>query len=224
MFAALSFSVASMLQGGDPGVISEEKAKLAADEILSYGQNLRNAVASLQISNGCSDTDISFTRTAGDVYEHASEKAECQVFNTSGGAVSYNDPNPDYLDPAFNSETLYNTWYFTGYTCIEDVGGAESGCHVDGIDNSELMMYLPYISEQICLEINRRVTNSATAPGDPNSVWTAAETKFTGVYSETGRRLEYGGTRLAGCFKSTGGAGTEPPPNSHVFFQVLIAR
>lgn len=227
LFAALSYTVANMMREGSPDEISEKKAKLYANEILDYSRGVRQAVQNMRISNECSATQINFENTfvAGYINAGAPADDSCDVFNPSGGGMIYVVPPDDWADDAFSGETLYKQWYFTGHTCIEDVGGDETNCHTDTIDNSDLILYLPYIEGYICREINNalEIANpGGDAPIDSDSVWPAAENKFTGTYAETGRRNDVGNSQnIAGCFKSTG---ADPTNNSYTFYQVLIAR
>ena len=62
LIAALSYAVTTTSRGGGTADISQEKAGLAASEILEYSNNIASAAAQLNL-RGCRDTEISFDNT-----------------------------------------------------------------------------------------------------------------------------------------------------------------
>ncbi len=223
LFAALGFTVSNMMRGGNTDMISEENAGLYAGEILDYGRVMRQAVQDMRISNGCTDTQISFTRESGDAYEHTSENVNCQVFAPSGGDINYKDINRKALDESASAKYNFGAPHFTASNEVLDVGTicGDSEC-------MELVMIIPFINDSVCSQINTKLgipTSGTTIPiEDALAFWAGEE--FDGTYANaTVTRIigddapELKG-RIAGCATQTNIA--LYPDN--FFYQVLIAR
>ncbi|MCC7305528.1 MAG: hypothetical protein IT558_04620 [Alphaproteobacteria bacterium] len=226
LFAALSYVVANMMRGGDPNSIADDKARLYADEILNYGRALRQAAQNLKISSGCADANISFEDTALAGYTHAPAVADnCKVFHKDGGGITYLAPAAEWLDTTSPAPVLRGYWYFPADTCIAGIGSVASGvdCSIDGTDNESLIVVLPYIKRQICIELNKAlgVANpGGVPPQETNGGWVTGSGKFDGTQSD-GEILDQEGQR-AGCFE--GSAANTPPTRTYHFYQVLVAR
>lgn len=147
LFAALSFTTMRGFRGETTNRMSEREAALAASDILTYAQRLQRGVDRLR-RRGTSESDIDFTNPGPD---------ENSVFNTQGGAVSFQDP------PTGAST---GTWIFTGSTCVVGVGTGAAGCDSDtNTRNEELLVVLPDIDEAVCTAINSRLDIDPT-PAD----------------------------------------------------------
>lgn len=226
LFAALSYTVASMMRGGNPAIISEEKARIFAAEIINYGRALRQATQNLKIT-GCTAEEISFENTTLVGYDHTpAAAAECQIFNESGGSMVYLVPAlDDWLDMNYSpTPALRGQWFFPANTCVPGIGNAPAGgCRADGQDNEALIVILPYVNRQICIQINRELgvgTPGAAPPQEIDNAWPAGSTKFTGTFAN-GEQIDLANTTAA-CFEGNGA--TMPPDNTYHYYQVLLPR
>lgn len=221
MFAALSFAVANIMRsgGGDP---NREVMQLQSTDVIQYADALKRAAHGMQI-RGIEDSHISFETPALTGYApHAScSSDDCRLFRPSGGGVSYTPPPSDWLDPTAEGETLYGEWFFPVGTCVEDIGTGGAGCQNDATDNEELIAILPWIRRDLCVQINERLNIDNPAGNPPvaaGGAWPAANTRFTGTFSEDSIISRPGQT--AGCLRGNG----TPPNDSYFFYRVLLAR
>ncbi len=202
LFAALSYTVSSMMRGGEK--IGDEKAGIYAAEILTYARSVKEAVNMVRISNGCADTDISFANPIVAGYTHTPASTnKCKIFNSDGGGLSWVSANQELNDGS--------DWYFTGNHAISKLGGTP--------DISELIMLLEDVNTNICRSINKRLGLSETIT-DNNTI-DGATTRFTGTYT-SGDIIGSGApTEVvnigAGCFNN-------PASSNNYFFQALIVR
>lgn len=230
LFAALSFAVSDMMRGGSPNSISKETAKLAADEIVDYARTVRQAVQNIRISNGCEDTQISFEKApfdgsdAGYVNASAPSDNSCHVFNLSGGSINYFIPDTDWLDGSLSAGTLYGEWYVPDGVCIQGIGNGTGTCQSDGIDNEDIVLVLPYLKQEICVQINEKLglsSGSAAPPTETNDAWPVTYDKFTGPFTED-KIFSGHNNAIAGCFE--GDTGRVPNAGSYHFYQVIVPR
>jgi len=210
LFGALSYTVAGMMRSGDPSFVSEERAGLLAGDIINYGRQLKQAVQGMKISNGCSDTAISFQNNSISGYTNGANTA-CQVFNPAGGDMNYMKADPDATN---------QSWYFTGGTVVQGMG---TTCTTAAC--TDLMAVLSGISDSVCSAINDRLgLDDAAAVNVTDDI--AMSAPFTGSYAYATSFLG-DGTAVnlrnvsSGCFIS---AGTPAPAGTRVFFQVLLPR
>lgn len=196
LFAALSFAVGDMMRSGNADMAGEQKAVVLASEMVDFGSNLKNAVQSIRISNGCEEDEISFTRVASDAYEHSPVQPNgCKIFHGSGGGVSYLAPPDDVTS---------NDWVFTGANIVDDVGTAAP----------DLVAVLRDIPQGLCNAINNRLGLSTTLTADTTIDFTV----FTGSYAST-QTMDQAGGDPAGCLLFDNGGTDE-----YLFYQVLIGR
>lgn len=177
LFAALSYTVASMMRGGNAESIDEEQAGLYADEILNYARTVRQVIQTLRISNGCSDTDISFENPVVAGYTNGTN-TECQVFHADGGGLNYIAPPEDWLDTSLSGESFYGEWIFSSDYCMPGIGTGGYTCWNNNIDDEELGAFLPYVKQNICENINESL-NAGTPPVNAGS---DGYSYFTGIY------------------------------------------
>ena len=205
LFAALAYSVARGMQSETTTKLSNREATIAASEILAYAQRIERAVNHLR-RKGTSENDISFDQEIETGYDHSPvQPAEHQVFNTSGGAISWQSPPQRSND---GSE-----WFFTGETCIPDIGTGSAGCAGDADEtNEELIIGLSGLDSDVCSQINNRL-NISGIPADGGGGLDT--TKFQGDFDNGTEVTLAGGPFNAACF-SFGG-------DNHFYF-VLIAR
>lgn len=210
LFAALSYSVGTMMRGGGENQVGQERAKILAAEVLNYGRAIRSAVQDMRISNGCAATDIRFITSALTGYG-TSVRSACDVFDTAGGGITYIAPN---------SEVTSESWYITGGTVVSGIGTecTNSGC-------TELLLVLAGLPISICNEINSslNIDDSVAANVEDNI---SAAAKFTGSYAyDTSYVGDTTAVNLVGknaaCMISLGSPSSA---GTGVFYQVLIAR
>ena len=208
LFGALNFVVGNMLRGGNPQAISEQKASILADEILAQARDIRQTVQNLRISNGCGDDDISFENPITAGYEHSPvADDECKVFHPDGGGLNYIAPPEEWLETSQSGNTGYAEVRFVGKPAVLDIGSGEK----------ELIMFVNFVKQPICLAINDKsgiINTSGAPPVDVGAVDTT--TLFQGSYlSGSGLNASEISGKLYGCVSS----GT-----NNFFYQVLIVR
>lgn len=220
LFAALSYAVANIMRSGvaDP---RREVRTLTATDVIQYGDGLKRAIQGMRI-RGVADNHISFeTALLAGYAPHAHCAADsCRVFQPAGGGMSYMAPAQSWLDP-LGTAPLVGEWFFPAGVCVEDAGTGGIGCETDTDDNEDLVAILPWLTRDICTEINIRlgITNPAgNPPLAAGAAWPAANTRFTGTFTESA--IIARGGELAGCLR---GAGV-PPTNSYFYYKVLLAR
>lgn len=194
LFAALSYTVAGMLQkGGSTNELSKRQSELYAGEILDYARVVRQKVQELRISNGCSDTDISFENNIVAGYTNGTN-TDCQVFSPDGGGLAFLSPSEDVNDGS--------AWLFNGDNNVVDVGTAAP----------ELVMILPNLDSDICTEINEGV--GITVTGTDSDIDFSL---FTGAYTSS-ETLDFADGFLNGCLNFVNSG------DNFFFYQVLITR
>jgi hypothetical protein len=231
LFGALSFVVAAMMRDGDSSSLSREKSELMAAEILDRAQQFHLAVQEARAGHGCAAEDISFANNSLNGYEHTPASAiECQIFHASKDDFDYTMPAEDWLDNTRRSETRFGEWFFTGDTCVYEVGTGGTACATaNEANDSELVAVLPWVKRDICIAINHALGLAGPTDSPPQAsgrIWISAMNPFTGSFSQGGS-IQSGtsgasvltGT-MAGCFEGD----TNPPSGSYHFYQVLIAR
>jgi hypothetical protein len=173
LFAALGFVVSNMLREGSPQSVTEDRARLLAGEIMDYGRTLRQGVQNMRISNGCTDTQISFEVAALAGYANGTNTA-CQLFHRAGGDVNYIPPTADV--------TAAN-WIFTGANNALNVGTTAP----------DLIAILPNIPLAVCNAIN-----TASGINDLGNDSDISFAQFTGTYAAT-QTIDFANGKTAGC-------------------------
>ncbi len=210
LFAALSYAVSSGSRNSTTALTGEQ-AKLAAQEIIDYGNTVANAVQKLRL-RGCGDAEISFENSQStDDYTNANAPNDntCHVFNQNGGNVSYNYISETAINSSFNTIAAYNEYRFRE-VAINEVGTIEN----------ELIIQPVNLKKAVCIEINNilGVDNPSNSP--PLEDHTGAAF-FTGTYSAaTPDNIgDDGGHDISGknafCREHAG---------NNKYLQVLIAR
>ena len=217
LFAALSYAV-SRNNTGSTDIFTDEQAKLAAQEIIEYGNTVANAVQKLRL-RGCSDTEISFENDVVGGYINANSPIDnsCHVFHVDGGGINWAQPP---RNASIHANTNYN---FTGYFCIFSVGKNPSCIGSDCIDNEELSMFLPNVTFEVCLKINEYIgiENPSNSPPQDSLHSFIEGFEFQGIYNALGlgiRGVLDG--QLSACYEGD----TIPAAGTYHYYQVLIAR
>ncbi len=227
MLGALSFAVTQSSRSSLQS-LTEDRARLFSSEIADYGNVLATATMQLR-SRNIRDTQISFENNFVSGYNHAPVQPSAnKIFSVDGGGVLYKEPPLEWLDTTQSGQPNYRDWIFSGTANVFGVGTTASG----QVSTTELAAFLPYIRQEICLEINDRLGVPNPGGNPPQDIqdaesWNAipANTKFTGAYEvgfwlgddATGHELQ---SKRAGCFEGNG----TPPAGTYAFYQVLIGR
>lgn len=229
LFAALSYTVARSMRSDTASNISKQQATLAASEIINHAQRIERAINRMR-RNGISESDISFANSFVSGYEHTPIQPDTnRIFEPQGGNITYLEPEAKWLANFGTAPDLYGEWYFPDATRIHRLGpnGQDnSEAHNDGISNEDLIAVLPYIKQDICIAINKRLSVSAdnTIPQDSNSLWEATEPKFTGTFTDSGLSIEGGGSGLANAPAACIEGNANPAADTYHFYYALILR
>lgn len=206
---------------------SRDRNRIMASDMLRYARGIEQAVETLRL-RGYGENQISFENADIPGYANANcTNDACRLFDTAAGAgMTYKRPNDGWLDPDYRSETAppFGRWYFMGRACVRDVGSGGAGC-IASDSAAELMMVLPWVRRDLCMEINRLVgvTNPGTPPAPPQlsaAAYVGTVDLYTGTF-EAGTEITHASLdgRKSGCFE-----GDVDPDGGFHFYHVLIAR
>lgn len=234
LLGVLTFAATRGNRGGMTN-LDNERLELAASEVLSFAQGVREGVRSLKIK-GCQDIQISFeTNALGPAYHNpgAPTDESCHVFKSAGAGLPFTPPTANWFDINNTGTTHSGQWFMTGDTHVLGVGtngNMGPGC-IDGTGAcKELIAGLAFISRNLCEAINRKLRfgkdSQGTPPIDLGAGFSASDNApFTGTYSITGYEIGSGATgpdtfngKLTGCYEAT------IPADTYHFYQVLLAR
>lgn len=219
LFAALGFVVSQSMRS-NVNDISAERVRLAAQDMISYGDKLRGGLKDMIITNGCSDTEITFegatyhSQGAGYVNPSAPASQKCHLFNASGGGLKLLTPGNDTL--------AASTLLFIGQHCYEGMGTGPAPCP----DTSkELEFNMVDIPLELCIAINKFADIGAPGATPPAENYNAdTSNKFTGTYDTTDTASSYVTIGAAGknfgCYQDN--AGTYA--GKYIFYYILLAR
>lgn len=210
LFAALS-AVVSRGNRGTTSTLTDQQAKLAAQEIIEYGQAVSNAVQKLRL-RGCTDTQISFENgvVSGYINPNAPNDNSCHVFDINGGGLNwanlpapFSETGPDFYDGQYNFITG-SEWAGNGNTCA----------NADCVD---LIMLGSFLNEAVCNKINETLGyNSDIQDSDLGG----GQFKGTYLYNNTianeGTGTDAANQSSACYFRAL--------DNTYIFAQLLIAR
>jgi len=210
LFAGLSYAV-SQGNRGNTSTMTDQQAKLAANEIIEYGQTVANAVQKLKL-RGCSDTEISFENDVVAGYENPNSPTDnsCHVFDINGGNLNFANPpepfantGPNFFDGKY-SFIHASEWAGNGNTC------ATSSC-------SELMLLMSFLNESVCNEINSLLGyNTDIRDSDLGGSQFKGSYLYNNTIANESTGVNAAGANSA-CFFRTS-------DNTYTFAQVLIAR
>lgn len=223
LFAALGMA---MMRGSRTSAVSlsQEQAKAYANQLISYGQELKSAVKRLEL-RGCGVSKISFETTAvGYNYTNASapDDGSCDVFDARGGGMNWPAIPRAMLDPAMEAGNAnFGVPFFTGMAGVVGLG---KDCANDSC--SELLLLVADIQKTVCEEINRKF--SLPPPGTESitnySPHDVPPILFQGSYTYINAGSVVGNDILALARQQTGCFQSETTGNPYVFFQVLLTR
>ena len=218
LFSALTYTMARTSRTVSYSKDSDDHAKI--QEVLSFAEKVTSAIGRIHFQNDCRTSQITFTQEIGDGYENiASPNDErCNVFSYKGGAVKYLTPPEQLLDNSHSTDELFGEYIFTGNVCLDKIGTGtvDDSCEDDGIQNEELILFLPWVKETVCRTINSILSN----PTLLEDVGTSFDnTKFNGNFSDGFAISDSlgGKTYNIGCFKSN----ISPDEGYHFYYTLL---
>lgn len=150
MFAGLMFTISRSVENDSPqGQMDESKAKLAANDILSYAAVATNAVT-LMDQAGTTAAQIDFMYPSDTNFNLA--PTVDKLFHPDGGGLNYKTL------PQFGSD--------------KSTSGVASGYYIGRFNNvvwtpttAQDVMFTAFgLSESVCAELNKKVTGSNTIP------------------------------------------------------------
>lgn len=235
--------------GSFTGSSSKSGAKVLASAIIDYANTVQIGVDRV-LANGCDETEISFENPIISGYTNPNAPADksCHVFSVNGGGIIMKTPpvgaqsQADY-DAAYLGIKPPLGLYFVGLACAMGVGsggygtaGVTNPCYYISGDRPlsiDLVMVLPWIDLDVCLQINSisgfRNRDTVTPPTNGNfnlmdSIY------FRGNYS-----LGYGGIVLDTTYGNPNNLGAMQgclatsktstwPGGGYIYFRVLLAR
>lgn len=221
LFAALTYAVNGGLRGGDSSSAKKESVTSIAATILNYSAQMEQTINRLRLTNGCSDTQVSFENTVQSGYGNSVAPLDkrCNVFDPAGGGMSWQVAPSGSLDPAMAGNFEYGQYFVSKNTRV-----INAGTDAGPPDGNDLLLVLPYLSVDLCQQINKSLgyTGSISSQG---GFFDSA--KFNGIYQVTTYSLTppAPALRLEGCVLMNGRGFVSPtPPPHHVYYKVLLAR
>lgn len=213
LFAALSYAV---MQGSrtSESSLSREQSRMAAQEIIAFGNTVAKAVQSLVLRD-CSPSELNFENNISTLYDNTSapDDGSCDIFSPVGGKVSI---TPFPANFYANTKAWAGEFTFTATDEIIDVG--TSGCSDESC--TELIMYVWDLKPEVCREIMARLGYEGEDLPEVFDLF--GDIDFNGTFSPVSNTLgnvnspELRGMR-AGCVHQNN-------QDEFDFYQVLIAR
>lgn len=213
-----------------------ERASVVASEILRYAAGIENAVRQLRL-RGCGENQISFwhdsdengIENSSDDYYNSGAPTDhsCHIFEPEGAGIEFQSPKANWINNDLSASEGFGTIQFTRNMAIRDIGKNSNHTGMD------LILWIPYLNQDICAQINRRnkefdTSAGLTPPYDAPMVYR----KYTGSFSGSrklnltpdpgnkglkigcGEDLDNG--EIEGTLVNNGG--------TYSFYQVLLAR
>lgn len=219
LLAALSYAV-SQTNRGSVSTLTDEKANLAAQEIIEYGNVVATAVQKLRL-RGCSDIEIGFgnnvwqfengTLIHAPGHNPSTPGNECEIFSPEGGNVQAK------VMPSNAGFTIAPGAVAKGSSIVNAINMVDVG--TAAID---LVLVTTFVPKESCTVINDLLdTFDSDVP--PEDDWAGAGI-YAGTYTGTaqiGEQEPEVAGKTAGCLKWPGGSYGE---NDVHFYQVLITR
>lgn len=212
LLGALSFAVSRSNQG-NTGAVTAERMRLMASEVLEYSKIVSNAVTQLRL-RGCTESQLNFDNdvvTATYVNGGAPSNNTCDIFDLSGGGISWNVPQDGVMT---TTPSPSGSWGIYGGN--EILGAGTSG---GGAANADLVLALIGLQLEVCQQINGLlgVTDKTAAPPQDSGMDT---TVFTGSFSASavvGDEASALEGKKAACFEDTGAS-------KYIYYKVLLSR
>jgi hypothetical protein len=208
LFGMLMFAY-SRTSGTSSNVLSESETRLAAQEIKSYANSVRNTVNRL-MNNGCGDADLRFyhpnfygaANYAGQAGYGVSPGNECYAFDPSNTvSTPWRRPPKAVIDFGISD------YVFTGLNQIEDLG--RNGCSGSPDPSYELTMKL-IVPKELCIHYNK--INGVTNPGG-----SPPEAQYSSVYDNSFKPNNYTQFGWGGIFYGCGTMIGQGTPNAQIY-------
>lgn len=226
LFGTLIFTFTrSSQQGG--GNFSSQQSKIIAQDILQYARSIEDGVTRV-MRNGCSENQISFDYdipgTTG--YENADAPGDesCHVFSENGGRAIWQAPPAQDTTTAATYNGKLNEWFFTSTICIPKIGtGHLLTCWSDGLRDSELLLVMPWVPENVCNAYNS-LLGITTMPNSTSYTQFAPNlsAKFTGSFPTSKWSAGITSAYPSYCFYDP--SPTSGPGGGYHIYYVLLAR
>lgn len=227
LLAGLTY-VVSQNNRGNTDFITDEQARVAATEIIEYGNTVANAVQKLRL-RGCKDTEISFENNVASGYTNPNSPSDksCHVFDITGGNINYLPIQPSWLYGStsfdFYGETVF------AVSCVENIGThpISDSCNTPSVAllYGDLIFTIPWIKEKICKNINTTLFGSAAIFEDLNA-YIHNTANFTGSYNIATAHVNFTSTdeeSFEACITGSNTVGTVRI-GRYGYYRVLIAR
>lgn len=208
LLAALSFAVSQSSRSAGKG-LSEDRAQLAASEMISYGDTIAKSVGQLRL-RGVRDTELSFAHPDADSnYGTYDDEPRAEIFNPQGGGVLFRGP------PALAVTNPAAVYIFSGDNAVEHIG-LDCGT----ADCNELLMAVRFIKPEVCQLINHILGYAEKGDPLPTDSDISLSNLFAGTYaydSVISDESSFLSGKTAGCYIDSGSG-------DNVYYQVLVAR
>jgi len=225
LLASLGYAVMSSMNTSGAG-LSKEKSNIYANEIMTYGNTLSDAIQNLILIENCEPTEISFAHEEDDEYENTLSPVseECNLFSIEGAAITRLQSIPEIND---GSPYIYGTSY------IHAVGNGYDNAQCSSPNCSELVLFLKNIDKSVCESINKRLGIKDKFDKIPQDTGDAAMQKFSGTYAEdcgagncenwigdssSKENVLFG--KKSGCFEGGG----NPKQGTYHYYHVIYAQ
>lgn len=183
LLAALAMTFSRSTEQG-AGSMTKQQARISAQELLSYGQNLQEAIVRLQ-AKGCGENQFDLSNTAwtledGTVYFPAGHNPqsipECSLFSsTAGRAVAVNAP----------SSALVYEPIVAGQTKIGSYRILRAQIPGIGSNKEDIILNLYAIKNDTCLMINQLAGVENPGGNLPTHSFSSTTTNYNGNFLET---------------------------------------
>ncbi len=180
-----------------------ESFRVKASDIMRHSSSIQRAVNDMRM-RGLSENELSFENSFTSADYTNGTCADCLVFGSAGGGMSYRTPGTGWLDAGHSADPRYREWEFTGTNIVPGIRSA----------NADLIMYVGYLKQALCTEINT-LLGVTGIPVDGNGINTTA---YQGAFANTST-IDNMTDLEAGCFQDTGASARD-----YTFYQVLIKR
>lgn len=198
--------------------IDREALEIRVAEVQQYGNELERAVTYI-LRNGYSETDIRFAHpNHSSLYGDITDDPARQIFAREGGGATWRDNETDI-------QTTDTDWVFNAHNMLQGSGTTAAA----NVTTSDLIAFLPNVSEDFCKLINKKndiIPTVSDPPMDCGNV--DVVTPFIGDFSYLNQLLDGTGCgeaeilfgKTEGCFTKQ----ANPFSGNYMYYRVLLAR
>lgn len=228
LMAAFVFAVTR--SGSSSSGAMNENDKIAATRIIAYGTAVKDTIDQMRMQ-GISENDIRFANPVVNTgYGTMGANPPAEVFNTSGGGLTYEKPDTNWLDSTYSAQDGWGEWRFTGYMAARWTGtptDPNSSVFCQAANCAELMAVVPYVKKSVCEQIDK-ILNFWESGAIPQDTANVSLVKFNGNYGNGGHLSTASNTgswgKLQGCMRGSGSGGGAFPSDAYIYYQILIPR